>query len=650
MNQLIKKAFAFAVFSLVFILSVQASHVMAGEITYKSKGTDSLEVTVTAYRDCNGIYMANTLLQASTDSCGTIIKTLNLFSSRDVTGIPVSCGIKSRCTGSYQYGIEEYVYKGVIYIGNINCCKLTLAWEQCCRNASINTGAENQNFYIETTYDKCLAPNNSSPRFLNLPVMLLPLGQDVNVTHAAVDDIDNDYVTYQLINPLSAKGSNIGYSNQWSPQKPLTFLGFPNVGLKFPAGFHFDSLTSNMAFRPAKKDQVTVVTIKVREWRKINGTFKVISEIIRDVQLIVYESPSNFPPRINKDSKMVIKSCAPAGNYCFVIPVADQDTTDTLKVNYKHNFKNITVNTTFTKPSKAEVKVCFTIDSALLSSIGSYFFSLYAEDDNCPLAGKAEKTFFLQIDSSGPSPLILSPVAAICETAPPITLLGAPAYGKWAGTGVTADSIFSPSTAGTGWHKLTYTYNDTSSGCISKDSINVRVVKAPKAGFTASATTGKTTDVFTFTDTTVADTAYQKLWNLGQPTNPGNIQALTVVNHTYNAVGTYMVKLWVSNVVCAPDSATATVVVTAPVSVKNALMGELKIYPNPTRDYLFIEAETAITAITITDMLGRNSIAETQNVGGETKLSLMELPTGVYYLQATCENGQIHTAKVMVQR
>lgn len=643
------KIFAIIIFIFTIACPLKASHVMAGDITYKNVGKDSLEVTVTIYRDCNGIAMSNTPVTIRYVGGGSSSTVIPKFSSRDVTGIPVSCGISSRCSGSYKYGIEEYVFRGLVVLQNNSHCNIIFGWEQCCRNAAITTGAANANFYMETSYNRCLAPNNSSPRFLNLPVMLLPLGQDISITHAAVDEIDNDYITYELVNPLSGSGNNISYQSPWSASKPLTFLGFPNAGLSYPAGFRFDSLTSNMAFRPTKKDEVTVVTIKVKEWRKINGTLTLISEIIRDVQLLVYESSSNNPPKIDRNPNVLIKTCSPANNYCFVIPVTDRDSADTLKVDYRHNFKNVTVSQTVVSPNKVDVKVCFSIDSSVLYSGGSYFFTLYAQDDNCPLPGKAEKTFFLQIDSSGPVKLTLNPIGAICETAPPVTLLGASAYGKWAGTGVSGDSVFTPSTAGSGWHNLVYTYNDTSSGCISKDSIRVRVVKAPKAGFTASATTGLPTDVFTFTDTTLADTVYQKLWNLGQPTNPGNIQALTVVNHTYNAVGTFMVKLWVSNVVCPPDSAIKAIT-TLNTSITNLGSGYLKIYPNPTRDYLFIQAETAITSITITDMLGRNSIAEIQNTGGETKLSVMGLPTGVYYLQATGENGQVYTAKVMVQR
>jgi hypothetical protein len=174
--------------------------------------------------------------------------------------------------GTFKYGIEEHIFIGVIDLNSLNCCEVTLSWSQCCRNSLITTGATNQNYYTEAVLNKCITPCNSSPVYSSKPILLINVGDDITFNNNAIDTVDvGDSLSYRLVNPLSAKGSNILYINGWAPSKPLSFLGFPNAALKFPAGFHFDETTGDLSFRPMVQDQVTVMVIEATEWRKING-------------------------------------------------------------------------------------------------------------------------------------------------------------------------------------------------------------------------------------------------------------------------------------------------------------------------------------------------------------------------------------------
>lgn len=377
------------------LLGVKATHVMSAEITYKHIVNDSYSVTLKVYRDCNGIQVSNSPIRIKS-GCSLKSVYLNPVSVIDVTRIPAGCGINSRCSGSYKYGIEEHTFSGGFKLPNDTCCNYTLSWEQCCRNSAITTGAADQNYYIETKFNKCLAPYNSSPSFVDIPTFLIGVGANHNISNAAIDTIDNDLLTYELIKPFSASGTAISYSGSFSPYRPLTFFGFPNAGLALPQGFHFDSLTANISFRPIIANQVTVMAQRVNEWRKINGVYTKIGEVIRDVQVIIYKDSLNSAPEFIK-SNPKIALCSELKPYCITIPIIDSNATDTVTLKYTSNIQGITFTNIGTKPSEPVVEVCFTLDSAKLNSLALLRFTISASDNKCPLPVKVEKTYYLEI-------------------------------------------------------------------------------------------------------------------------------------------------------------------------------------------------------------------------------------------------------------
>lgn len=395
------------------LLGVKATHVMSAEITYKHVVNDSFSVTVKVYRDCNGIQVSNSPIEIRS-ACSVKSVYLNLVSVVDVTRIPVSCGISSRCSGSYQYGIEEHTFSGGFKLPNDTCCNYTLSWQQCCRNNAITTGAANQNYYVETKFNKCLAPHNSSPSFIDIPTFLIGVGVNHNISNAAIDTIDNDFLTYELINPLSAAGAGISYSGSFSPYKPLTFLGFPNASSALPKGFHFDSLTANIAFQPVLSNQVTVMAQRVNEWRKINGVYTKIGEVIRDVQvLIVKDSLNKAPEFIKSNSKIGL--CNELKPYCITIPIIDSNAMDTVTLKYASNIQGITFTNIGTKPSEPIVEVCFTLDSAKLNSLSLLRFTISATDNKCPLPVKVEKTYYLEVKNHLPDSFAVESGFSICR-------------------------------------------------------------------------------------------------------------------------------------------------------------------------------------------------------------------------------------------
>lgn len=636
------------VFIFLSISQVKATHVMGGEITYKNVGSNKLEVTITVYRDCNGIALSNSPLSIKSDSGGIRSYSLPLISITNITGVNPKCPSKSRCdsNATYKFGVEQHIFRGTVDLSLLKGCEYLLSWTQCCRNSNITTGAANANYYMEATYNKCLTPNNSSPSFLSYPVLFLGIGNDISVSHTAVDTIDNDEITYELTKPLSAQGAKINYLGQWSIQRPLTFLGFPNAGLNHPAGFRFDSLTSNMSFRPNVPNQSTVVSIKVKEWRKINGVRTQISETHRDIQLIFISSPNNNAPKIGNTLSSIIKACTP-GTYCITIPVEDKDSSDTLSVQVRHNFKNLTVTKDTISPNKINFKICYTVDSTIFNNSGSYYFKIIAEDDYCPSTARIEKTYFFRRDSASKIVFPLLPI--FCENDTPIALLPSTTYGTWSGAGINGPT-FSPQLAGKGRHKLVYSFNDTTSGCSNKDSLWIRVLQQPIAKFIANKNIGLGTDTFKFTDSTIADTAFQSLWNMGQPGTLTNLQTTKNTSHVYNDSGKFIVWLKVDNGICAADSTQDTVVISIPLSINKLSQNSIKLYPNPASNIINIKAETEITTITIYDIQGKVVFSRKDILNTTVPITITSFKEGVYILKTEQKNGEVSRGKFRVIR
>ena len=193
--------FVFIFVSTIVFNQAKATHVMGSDITYKCLGNGKYEVTVTVYRDCNGVSLSNSPLNVKCNS-GSTSFSLPKTSVKDITGIDSRCPTQSRCSGSFQYGIEEHIFSGIIDLSALNCCEVTLSWTQCCRNSNITTGAANENFYTEAVLDKCINPCNSSPVFTSKPAALVCVGQDFAFNNGALDTIDvGDSLSYKLVDP-----------------------------------------------------------------------------------------------------------------------------------------------------------------------------------------------------------------------------------------------------------------------------------------------------------------------------------------------------------------------------------------------------------------------------------------------------------------
>ncbi len=190
-------------------------------------------------------------------------------------------------------------------------------------------------------------------------------------------------------------------------------------------------------------------------------------------------------------------------------------------------------------------------------------------------------------------------------------------------TGATTPSITVNATG-------TYIVNVTNStGCSGADVINIEVLPEPVAMFTYFV---NTTGIVNFTSTSTNAVTFA--WDFN---GDGNNDASTA-NPFFGFVapGTYNVRLIVTNS-CGSD--TIVIPVNTVSSVREyANSSQLKVYPNPANEYLFIEFDLASSAgvfqYEIIDMIGH--VAQTglmPSFNGPQRIQIATLPSGIYLIK-----------------
>lgn len=374
---------------LLGVLHAKAITNAGGNITYKAIDSVNYEVTVKLYVDCNGITSINDTLTVSWLG-GSFMQKMSFIKSEDITGSFNGCGISSRCSGSFQYGFQEREYKTTVNLSN-TACLVIFDINGGTRSSAITTGAANTKSYLYATLNKCYGPNNSAHTSFP-PRILIPVGSDIVMGTGYVDNIDEDSLVFELVNPQSASGVNVTYSGIWSSSRPITFLGFPSQFLSSPAGFHFDKQTGSVSFRPTIINQQTVFVVRVHEYRNINGNIVEVGVTEIEQMVVVIASASNKPPVLSPPYSLDV--CA---GETIELPIIsdDRDSNDSTFLEWSSTISGATFTIDTTKRLKTAI-FRWTPTQADIRNL-PYTFSVRVRDNGCSPNGTNDYTFSLTV-------------------------------------------------------------------------------------------------------------------------------------------------------------------------------------------------------------------------------------------------------------
>ncbi len=399
---------------LFFVFSsshAKAARVWGADISWTCKGDSTFLITLTVYGDCNtGQPGASTLsLHSQNSKCSNTILTYTggtLVNGKDIT--PVCNKYCTRCSNSscsFPFGIEQWEINQTVHFSSTACCNYEIQWGECCRDSSLTTIKPGR-FFINALLDRCDTPCNNSPYFTSPPISVIAANKcyifNYGVTDNNLDALGNpDSLLYELVNPLDSESLPVTWNAPYNYLEPLKYFGaFGNPNAKWGAsnnnckGFHLDSATGNLYFKPMKTD-TTDFALQVQTW-KINalGIPYMSSYVTRDAEIIIIDSNSNHLPTItgiNGTYAKTIDYCVDKTT-CFTIVTYDQDQTDSVTVTWDTALAPL--GATFTANNgvvKHPVgKFCWKPTQARSYP---YYFTITAQDNACPLNGRTSQSY-----------------------------------------------------------------------------------------------------------------------------------------------------------------------------------------------------------------------------------------------------------------
>ena len=123
-------------------------------------------------------------------------------------------------------------------------------------------------------------------------------------------------------------------------------------------------------------------------------------------------------------------------------------------------------------------------------------------------------------------------------------------------------------------------------------------------------------------------------WNFGD----GTSSTLQNPSHTYNSNGSYTVSLTVNDGTTSNTETKTDMIIVGPDGINEVYDNTVKMYPNPVKDYLSMEAESVILNAVVYNLNGQR-IVSGANSTKSFQMDVSELAPGTYVVIITTEKG-----------
>jgi hypothetical protein len=257
--------------SLLIPAICMATHIVGGEMSYRSLGNNNYEITLTVYRDCyNGVApFDNPAAIAIYSGTGGLVSNnqVNISSQLSLPSV-----VNNPCLIppiNLCYELARYVFTATLPPVNGG---YTIVYQRCCRNQTIinlsnlyNTGGT----YMATIPGPMLASANSNPVFNSLPPTFICQNDLFTFDHSATD-ADGDSLVYELCAPLTGGDRNNPAPSPADPPPYIPVVYASPYSINNMLGgtlpFSIDSRTGIITARPPAAGQF-VYGVCVNEYR-----------------------------------------------------------------------------------------------------------------------------------------------------------------------------------------------------------------------------------------------------------------------------------------------------------------------------------------------------------------------------------------------
>lgn len=302
----------FLLLSILHLLAfnkLHATHLMGGEITWQCQGDGRYVFTLKLYRDCNGVPLNFPVMLRVHNHPSVSSIAMQLVSQLDISpkcngsGPTISC---AGADGNDAGAVEEFILQSnpVLLSGTPPAQGWVFTFDDCCRNAAISNLIISPNAsgftlravmypYQANSASPCF---DSSPVFAQVPAVIICAGNAFTYNHNAYDP-DKDSLVYSFGQALDwLNGSNWTASNPAAlPFQPAYSVDspFPGPGQNGSIPASLNPYTGEIAFTPRYLGNFVTV-VRVRSYR----CGQVISEIFREIQVVVLQCGANTAPQI----------------------------------------------------------------------------------------------------------------------------------------------------------------------------------------------------------------------------------------------------------------------------------------------------------------------------------------------------------------
>jgi hypothetical protein len=625
---------------LAISMSLSASHFAGSDLTYTCLGGTSYEFSLSFYRDCSGISAPTTIplvFECGTNPAFNFTATMQKVPGTGIEITPGCINVPTTCNGGTGYGLEEYVYKVTVAVPP--CSNWKVSYSSCCRNP-ITTVNGSAGWYISTELNNLNAPCNTSPWFANKPVAVMCSGQNFCFNHGAIDP-DGDSLSYSFVAPATTLSAGVNY------QPPYSATNFLNSSTPIT----IDPVTGDICMTPTT-NLTTVASVKIDEWRTINGQVYKVGTVFRDMQMVVNTCYNSIPTLSGANLQLSNQYSALDTNYsvstCMGTPISftingfDADTLNPINVGHPENFEITwnngipggTFQTFYNNTDSAYAKFSWTPNNVNPSQL--HCFTATITDKACPYAGSQTFSYCvnlngLSIDMGGDKSICEGEDLTITATTTGMVTshiwkLDGTIYGL-SNVGPTITIPSSDLTVGTHQFSVSASSGGAMSNCPGNDTISITVLPAPDLDL-GNDTTVMVNATFPF----AAPPGFASyLWSTGD-----TLSLIVLTSYP----GVWKEDLWLT--VTGQNGCTSSDSITiffGNVNIDDVDKEGISVSPIPFDDFIVISQERLKCARFQLYSMDGKLVQEIEVQSIQEKVDLSHLPVGSYILKSNEEGG-----------
>ncbi len=386
-------------------ISLSASHVAGGNITYKHIGGDTIELELNVIADCAGITLDfDSLIMYGVSSCGDSIQfyvhkdttpitrfgqTYHVNQNRAFEMAQICPSVQSTCQGGSYPGYERHIYKTRVVL--TQCAEWNFYHNLlCCRNTNVNLTSTTSS--VAAKLNSQHVSHNNGPELAEFKVPTICAGKPSTLSFAA-HDADGDQLRYRFVCGYSSYPMANMFSGTYTCTSPIPGIQMDSTnGLVNVVGL----VSGNFVF-----------VVEVADLDS-NGVVK--STMIYDIQVTVVNCTNN-PPAFTSNIANYGGSATqvdtitidinPGENFAFDVFAMDPDTVDSLSAftDYDDLFPG-GFSTITAVGDSVHTRI---VHNGMNLVKGNYHFTITVSDNACPLILAAAKSFHLNVSKTNVS-------------------------------------------------------------------------------------------------------------------------------------------------------------------------------------------------------------------------------------------------------